>query len=304
MKKILALLLASVMLLSMTACDLSTILELAMDAEENAETGDSDRDETQPDEEPGDEVSDAKSWDELNLPAGFPHLADSVDTFRFDETTKTYNFTWNSTDYATCEAMINTMNDWSNGKITGSKVGKVTNWKIQNDRINLTAAFSEETGMFTLATQVFGGTDLVSYLAAHTLTEDDFKPANFTEFSKFITSGEKFGGLTQVGAFEICIKDGTYKKEDAVAWCDTLLKRLSEISIANGAKGVTNMASETVTDYADYVAKEGKESASPNIGGYFLTKLDGKKYSVQYMAGYNAETGTYRVQFQTMRRVY
>lgn len=304
MKKLFALLLASVMLLSMTACDLSTLLDLAMEAAENAETGDTGSEETQPDEGQGDTVSGGQSWDSLDLPDGFPRLAETVDAFRFDEETEMYNFTWNSTDYATCEAMINTMNDWSNGKITGSKVGKVTNWKIQNDRINLTASFDESSGMFMIITQVFGGTDLASYLAAHTLIEDDFKPANFTEFSKFITSGEKFGGLTQVGAFEICIKDGTYKKEDAVAWCDTILKRLSEISIANGAKGVTNMASETVTDYADYAAKEGKESASPNIGGYFLTVLDGKKYSVQYMAGYNAETGTYRVQLQTMRLVY
>ena len=48
MKKIIALLLASVMLLSMTACDLSNILELAMDSAENADMGDSGGDETQP----------------------------------------------------------------------------------------------------------------------------------------------------------------------------------------------------------------------------------------------------------------
>lgn len=52
------------------------------------------------------------------------------------------------------------------------------------------------------------------------------------------------------------------------------------------------------------MAKEGKEPEHPNIGGYFLAKLDGNNYSVQYMAGYNAETGTYRVQFQTMKRIY
>ena len=62
MKKILALLLAAVMLLSMTACDLSTILELAMEAAESAETGDS-GDETQPDSDEGDAASGAKSWD-------------------------------------------------------------------------------------------------------------------------------------------------------------------------------------------------------------------------------------------------
>ena len=303
MKKILALLLAAVMLLSMTACDLSTILELAMEAAESAETGDS-GDETQPGSDEGDAASGAKSWDELDLPDGFPRLADSVDTFRYDETTKMYNFTWNSTDYATSEAMINTMNDWSNGRITGAVKGMITNWKIQNDRINLTASFDESSGMLMIMTQVFGGTDLTAYLAAHTLTEEDFKPVNFTEFSNFITSGEKFGGLTQVCAFEISIKDGKYKKEDAAAWCDTILKCLGEISTANGAKGVTNMASETVVSYADYVAKEGKEPEHPNIGGYFLAKLDGNNYSVQYMAGYNAETGTYRVQFQTMKRIY
>ena len=110
MKKIIALLLASVMLLSMTACDLSTILELAMDAAENAETGDS-GDETRPGGDESDEVSGVKSWDELELPDGFPRLADSVDTFRYDESTEMYNFIWNSTDYATSEAMINTMND-------------------------------------------------------------------------------------------------------------------------------------------------------------------------------------------------
>ena len=236
MKKLLALLLASVMLLSMTACDLSTILELAMEAAESAETGDS-GDETQPGSDEGDAASGAKSWDELDLPNGFPRLAESVDTFRFDEETQMYKFTWNSTDYATAETMINTMNDWSNGRITGAVKGKITNWKIQNDRINLTASFDESSGMLMIMTQVFGGTDLTAYLAAHTLTEEDFKPANFTEFSNFITSGEKFGGLTQVCAFEISIKDGTYKKEDAAAWCDTILKRLGEISTANGAKG-------------------------------------------------------------------
>ena len=112
MKKLLALLLASVMLLSMTACDLSTILELAMDTAENADTGDSGGDETQPGEEQGDTTS----WDSLDLPNGFPRLAESVDTFRFDEETQMYNFTWNSTDYATAETMINTMNDWSNSE--------------------------------------------------------------------------------------------------------------------------------------------------------------------------------------------
>ena len=183
------------MLLSMTACDLSTILELAMDAAENADTGDSGGDETQPGEEQGDTTS----WDSLDLPNGFPRLAESVDTFRFDEETQMYNFTWNSTDYATSEAMINTMNDWSNGRITGAVKGKITNWKIQNDRINLTASFDESSGMLMITTQVFGGTDLTAYLAAHTLTEEDFKPANFTEFSNFITSGELVANIIKAG---------------------------------------------------------------------------------------------------------
>ena len=299
MKKIIALLLASVMLLSMTACDLSTILELAMDAAEKAETGDS-GDETQPGDDEGDEVSGAKSWDELDLPDSFPRLADSVDTFRYDESTEMYNFIWNSTDYATSEAMINTMNDWSNGKITGAVKGKITNWKIQNDRINLTASFDEDSGMFMLMTQVFGGTTLSAYLSAHTFTEDDFKPANFTEFGEIVTSGEKFGGLTQNGAFRIKIKDGTYSKDDAAAWCDAIIGRLVEISAANGGT-VADLKNNAITSYSDYAANDGGIPEYPTIGCYFVSKLDSKKYMVKIIAGYYAEENEYRVELSTMR---
>lgn len=296
MKKIIALLLASVMLLSMTACDLSTILELAMDAAEDADTGDSGGDETQPGEEQGDTTS----WDSLDLPEEFPRLADSVDTFRYDESTEMYNFIWNSTDYATSEAMINTMNDWSNGKITGAVKGKITNWKIQNDRISLTASFDEDSGMFMIMTQVFGGTTLSAYLSAHTFTEDDFKPANFTEFGEIVTSGEKFGGLTQNGAFRIKIKDGTYSKDDAAAWCDAIIKRLVEISAASGGI-VADLKNNAITSYSDYAANDGGIPEYPAIGCYFVSKLDSKKYMVKIIAGYYAEENEYRVELSTMR---
>ena len=298
MRKIIALLITAVMLLSMTACDLSTILELAMDAAENAETGDS-GDETQQGDDEGDKASEAKSWDELELPEGFPRLADSVDTFRFDESTEMYNFIWKGTDYATSEAMINTLKEWANGKITGSVVGKTTNWRIQNDRINLTAAFDEEGKTFVIATQVFEGTTLSAYLSAHSLTEDDFKPANFTEFGEIVTSGEKVGGITQNGAFEIHIKDGTYKKEDAAAWCDAIIKRLVEISAASDGT-VADLRNKPITSYSEYAANDGGIPEHPAIGCYFVSKLNAKKYMVKIIAGYYAEENEYRVELSTM----
>ncbi len=295
MKKILLLLLACITVLSLSACDFESLS--SEDNKDNTQNEVQNTDTNENNEQPSE-----LSWDELTLPKDFPRLSETVSSFRINDNGR-YCFTWENTDLQTSQAKVDMMRSWANGTITGSTVAKNTTWQIQNDKINLTAAYSDESKLMMLETSVTEGSGLSSYLAAHTFTEEDFIPVGFREFGEITTSGEKFGGITQNGMFEIYIEDGSYKKEDAVAWCDTIIKRIAEISAAND-NVITDLRNNSVTSYDEYAEKNGGTPECPNIGCYFASELDGKDYIVKIVAGYYDDTGVYRVQLSTMRRIY
>lgn len=302
MKKILSVLLACMMLMSLTSCDLESIVGELAEQNKQIERNESTDEQNEDENISGNETSEL-SWDELELPEDFPKLSETVSSFEINSS-GFYSFKWENTDYESSEAKVNMMCDWANGKITGSTVEKNTTWKIQNDRVNLTAAYSGDDKLFFLTTSVSEAKGLSAYIAVHSFTEDDFKPAGFTSYGELKTSGQDVGGITQNGAFDIHIEDGSYKKEDAVAWCDAIIKKLVEISAANDNK-VKDLRGNFITSYEEYAEKDGGIPDYPSIGCYFASELgNGKDYTVQIIAGYNASDGVYRVQFTTLSRIY
>ena len=304
MKRFLALLLTAMMLLSLTACggeeNTPPSEDKTPDSSQQQEQKPPEADKSVPDN--GGAESGETPWEELDLPDGFPRLADMVSSFKVDDSGR-YSFSWRDTDYATSEAKVNMMCEWANGTVNGSYNGRSTTWRIQNDRVDLIAAYSDADKFMMLETSVSEGSGLSSYLAAHTLAEDDFKPANFKAFSELTTSGEKFGGITQNGSFEIYIEDGTYKQEDAAAWCGGIIRRIVEVSAASDSV-VSDLKNNPITTYDEYAEHNFGVPEYPSIGCYFASELGGSRYVVKITAAYSNEENLYRVHLQTMRLIF